>query len=669
MFRSALRRIGPLVLVASVAGGVAAQSAESLFEDGVDAFRRGDNEAAIEAFRASLANNPSNEDAFRMLDRVEHQVLLEMLMERGELGAMAERYLGLAKVGAQVVAQDPGGARDVVARYLDGDTRERRAALLEMQANYGAWAVPALLGRLGDKSDINVRISAQQALLGLGEVATVPLMAALAVEDDLTRTNVCATLGGLRDPRAAGALAWVARHDDSDTVRAMADAALDKLGVDTKDPATLSIALAEGWLTGEGALVRPYDAPAVAWTYADGRLQGRAVLNGLAALDLAELTLRHGLSAGGDVRGWLAAVHAARRAEIVHAGRAADVDADLLADAEAELPALDLNLALAGPARAAALQILLAHNLHAAAAELIGAMGGGDGEASALRAALGEAPAVAIAAALALGEDGATDAAVVGRLGQALSTIPDRMVVSIGDTGLSGSPAGWQVLSSSSVVDGLTRAKAAPPKDVVVIRDGTQGVTLDTMVFGLRNDPRTADVPIVVVTDDVDRVEALYGDTVSAVVARASASDVEAAAGDRSAAQQRYLDRALAAAQVLGGMAPDAVASVGEHVTTALGSDADDAVLVAVLGLAGRGRVTGARGAIEGLILDGASRDVQVAAMHAAAKVWSAAGGPGGNADDLKSALGDALASGDAELAQAAAAALGQLGGDVVASR
>ena len=137
MLRLALRGIAPtLALLVFLASAAPAQDAERLFESGVDAYRRGDNAAAIEQLKAALATNPGNDAAFALWQRAEQEVLLEMLIERGELGALTERFLTLAKVGRHVVASDPGGAADVVATYLDGDAT---VGFNDLTMLLGAW--------------------------------------------------------------------------------------------------------------------------------------------------------------------------------------------------------------------------------------------------------------------------------------------------------------------------------------------------------------------------------------------------------------------------------------------------------------------------------------------------------------------------------------------------
>ena len=680
MLRLALNRVAPSLMAFTVLAFVcttpaSAQDAESLFQDGVDAYRRGDDEAAIDSLKAALATNPGNDEAFRLFQRIEDQVLFEMLVEQGELGSLAGRILEMAKVGRRVVQTDPGGAEDVVARMPDGDAAARREALLELQSTYGAWAVPALVAPLGDRATPDNRVSAIQAILRLGDVCVAPLIPVLTADDELTRTNAASALGSLRDVRAAPALAWMAQGDASETSRAVAAGALAKLtpdlaamGLDASNPSALTIGLAERYLEGAPELDRPYDSGSVAWTWSDGALVGTPILTGLYGLSLAEGTLRVALDAGsGDaVRAHLAAVHGAMKAEILEASRLPGMaDNELLQAATAELPTLDLNLALAGKHRSAALDMLLAARQTSGAQTLLASMGRSADEVHAMRRATGHRdPAVATAAALALGRLGDTDTTVVARLGTALSQVPDRIVMSLGDTGLAGGTAGWQLQTASDVAGGMMRAKAFPPKDVIVVQDGLQGVTLDTLVFGFKNDPRTADVPLIIVSDNVGAAEALYGDQVTAVVDTAGWETVAGAAGDASALQMRAMETAQAAAHVLASMPKDRVQSVGEKAAACLGSGADDATKAAVLHLVGSAELTACLPATEQIVLAGGEGELQIAALGACARLW-AVQGPAGDRAALAAALEASLTSSDDVLAVAAAEALGQLGGDV----
>jgi hypothetical protein len=500
----------------------------------------------------------------------------------------------------------------------------------------------------------------------------VPLVQVLHTDDELTRTNAAAVLGSLKDARAAAALAWHAKSDDSQLVRQAAADALDKLApaltsieLATRDPMTLTLGLAERWLIGDPALLKPYDSAQVKWTWSDGSLHGEPILGGLYGLWLASATLEDGLAAGATdpARSFLAAVHAAMVAEIDGAADL-DLDGDLLASAQAMLPGLEVQLALAGPDRGAGLSLLLDSNQGAAAKALIASMDRSPSEVTALRSALGEDDfGVSLAAALALGRQGVTAPNVVAHLGHALTTIPDRLAITIGDTGLTGQAGGWELLTSDQVAGGLARAKAFPPKDVIVVQDGLQDVTLDALVYGLLDDPRTADVPVIIATDDVDGVSALYGDKVAAVVARASWDDVRAAAGDPGSVQRAAMDNALAASQVLAGMPAAAVRAAGGPITQALTSAASDDVKAGVVSLAGMAGVTDAIPAVTALVMGGGSRDLQLASLTAAAHLWALAGGSAQADDALLAHLHELVGGDDAELALAAAAALGQLKG------
>jgi len=650
------------------------QDAESEFQAGVDAYRRGDNEAAITAFKAVLATDPGNDDAFRLWQRAEDEVLLEMLMERGELGALTARFLELARLGRQAAQADPGHAAEVVGRYLEGDDMQQRQALLELQSQYGAWAVPALVGPLGDRAVPDRRVAAIQALLRIGDVAVPPLMAVLSSDDELTRTNAASVLGSLRDGRAAAALAWMAEGDSSAAARDVAAAALAKLlpeigslGIEAQDAGGIARGMAERWLAGDTLLSHRYDTALLAWSWTDGQLQGRPILAGLFDLTLAESALAGGLgSAHADtLRAHLAAILAAQKAEILAAQQLPGLDGnELLAAAVAGLPALDLQLALAGPHRAAALDLLVNYRQPAAAEALIASMGSSAGEVAALRRVVGSSdPRVSLAAALNLAAMGDADPAVVGRLGQALSQVPNRLCMALGSTGLIGDGPGWQLLNARDPVAGLARAKTFPPKDVFVVQDGMPGVTLDTLVFGLENDPRSAGVPIVIVTKDVEGVQALYGERVASVVDSANWDVVAGVAAEPGPLLARAMAQAAAAAELLAGMPAPRVKMVADHAAANLASGADETTRAAVLELAAAAGLSPCLGAAEDIVLNGGGGEaLSLAALHACARLWAQDGAPVGDRKALADAL-QALVAGDSPaLAMAAAEALGQLG-------
>jgi hypothetical protein len=651
-----------------LSGVVLAQGSDS-FNEAVAAYQRGEMAAAAEGLKAALAENPSNEEAFRMWQAAEQQVVREMLLERGELGTLAERFLGLATLGRREIAADPGGAEEVVARMLAGDEVERQQAMLELRANYGSWAVPALVGPLGDLSSMENRVHAIQALVKLGSRATMPLVAVLGAEDALTRRNAAAVLGTLRDPRAAPGLAWMAATDPDADARSAAGQALGKLALVSSDPADLSRAVAERFFRGDEEYVRPYDSAAVIWSWQDGSLQGRAVLGGLYALEVAESISRHALEkgAGATIRPLLAAVHAAQKAEILAAAELPGLaETDLVEAAQQRLPALDVDLALAGSHRGRGLILCLAgaERQVAAAEVLMESMGSSTEERQALNVALQESdPVLAIGAAIALGRQGVTDPGVIERLAGALAAAPTRTVLSVGQTGLAGGAPGWQLLSAGGVAEGLLRAKTLPPKDVIVIQDGLQGVTLDTMVFALKGDPRTAEVPLIITTRDVEEVSALYGDQAAAVLGSASFNDVREVAQEATGSQAAAIARARHAGEVLAGMPPAVLRGLGSRMAVALTGVADDSVRTAILHLVARASAVEALPAVEALVLDdGLGAELRGAALMAAADLW-AVSPPRGDVNALSDALLPLVAGGDEALRLAAARALGQLAG------
>ncbi len=669
MVRLTLRRVS-LTMCALLLAGAAAAQADEHFSEAVAAYQQGDLPAAIEHLKAVLAENPGSDDALAMWDGAEKQVVTQMLLERGELGLLADRFLGLARVARREYTEDPGNARETVQRVLEGDPVERERALLELRANFGPWAVPALVGPLGDRSEPDNRVDAIQALVRLGSDAVMPLVAVLQSDDVTTRRNAAAVLGTLGDPRAAAALAFTARDDEDTTTRAVAAEALAKMRAPSTDATALARGLAEGWLRGDLELIQPWSGAAVVWDWKDGALAGRRVLAGLYHLEVAEQTARQAMAHGGAdaLRPLLAAVSAAMKAEIFAASRLVDMQGnELLASAQEHLPAIERNLALAGSHRGKGLVLCLSGKRRQAQAALVlmEAMGASSEERTALRAALLDADSsVASGAAMALARQGDTDAAVVARLTATLAATPDRLVATIGQTGLAGAAPGWQLVASDNPAEGLLRAKMLPPKDVLVVQDGVGGVTLDTLVFGLKNDPRTAGVPLVIVTRDVEGVQALYGDKAARVVASASFSDVAEVAGERDPQQSDLLARARKAAETLAGLPANVARTAAHEVAQALADSDDEGLRATLLRLVSHAAIEQALPSVESIILDaGASAELRKEALLAAARLWAVTGSTTQAADVLAQALLALVESGDELLSLPAAQALGQLHG------
>jgi hypothetical protein len=255
-------------------------------QEGVDLLKRGQDDAALQKFRAILAANPSQEDAYQLVRSTDEQVFLKMLAKRGEFAQIAERILSLARREEADKSKDADAIAALAAKACgSSDVVEARRAAEELAAKHGEFAVPALLGYLGS-NDVNTRANAIIALRSIGADGITALAASLGTGSDLQQRNVAAVLGMIGDARAVPALLKTAKG--SGTAAAEAAKAAATLGAKGTDATEAYLGLAMKYLAGDGAAVRDYDRATTVWSVKDGKLTGTDVPKFIYPMEQAE---------------------------------------------------------------------------------------------------------------------------------------------------------------------------------------------------------------------------------------------------------------------------------------------------------------------------------------------------------------------------------------------
>jgi tetratricopeptide (TPR) repeat protein len=165
-----------------------AQDAGALFDEGVDLWQRGLTDEAIAKFKEVLAQNPSSEDAYQMLQKAEYQLFLKMLAKGGDAEQIATRLLDLSRPARLEKRMEPERIAELVEEAIHGaDFGVRRKANLTLQSEHGEYAVPDLARYLGS-NDIDERTNAVIALTGLGSDAVGGAASSLRVGAIATTT-------------------------------------------------------------------------------------------------------------------------------------------------------------------------------------------------------------------------------------------------------------------------------------------------------------------------------------------------------------------------------------------------------------------------------------------------------------------------------------------------
>lgn len=689
-----------------------AQDVQATFDQGVDLLKRGRDEEALRAFEAVLAADPTNEQAFELFQRTEYDVWLQILSKQGDFEIVGRRLMGLAALGRIERRDDPAKIRDLVAKLDTNDPITRKTVTRQLAAEHGEYAVPYLLPALGDSGNETRRIAALMSLPEMGLDVVAPLSEALEANDPYLRRNVAITLGRLGDARAVPMLSHAAAMDADPGVRQTAQEALTKLGAQGAQPAASFLQMGKAYIERQGSVLAPHMYSDVVWRWEGDNLVSVKVPREVYAEAMARKSYRRALAADPSsaeaLAGFVRAHVGAATKVAALAARGVDVSA-----LEAHVHAGSIAVGYAGPeATDQALQGAVASGDVVGAMGLVHAVRSVAGRPTpGLQAALGaDSGALRSAAAIALAQLSvasrtAPQAGVVDELARAAGRGIVRIAFVIDGNAERAASIAAGLQSQGMMVDrapsggmGLARLNRLPGLDVVLVADRLPDLTTHQVLAEIAADPRYAETPRLIITDDADHARELYGDKSAGVVAGGDVTGVAEtlSAGlnrDRQEADELSQAAAVALAELAGAgvdisaaldalagtlaTRPDAVAVPASVALERAGTGAQIPALVAVVADSSRSddvRAAGAnaiariaaRGAgtipSEGLFtLQGvAESDAAVAVRLAAAR---AVGASGAGAADRGGMVLNAIAP-RADAGQAEAASTEETGGE-----
>ncbi len=657
---------------------------KALVEQGLQLLRQGDDEAALEKFRAALAADPSSEEALTIWREVDQNVWLRMLSKGGEFDLIARAFMDRSKAPRGAARKDAAAIDALVNEALSSDFGARQFALATLAANHGAYTIQGMVGPLGDADNDDRRILAMEAAFRMGAVAVQPVIALLEAPSSALRRSAAVVLGRLGDARALGALAWHAEADTDSTVRAESKIAAGKCGwvAGMGSASQILSHEAAGYLHQLAAYVRPWESNDVAWSFADGQLVDHAISRSVFAAEMARRSASMALVAdASNARAVtaLAMAYAEASLQARHLAAAGDSAAEAQTLAEKQT-AIGQALLLCG---SAALESGLGFALESGDARLANVLieqiakstPRGAAVPAAVTLALGSPNrSVRIHAALAASAiDSAFGAnpAVVALLADAVGERVQRIAMVIDQdavrrqslvSGFEG--ARWFAAGSDSGASGLARLRRFPGTDLIVVSSSLTDVAVAQVLHELRADARTKDVPVVMVTSaaDLENMQSLHGDAVKSVVAAFDAAAMEAALEGAPMNPERERAEQIAAAAATALMNAASLADASRGAALAALADAaagrNDGVRIPATVALGRFGDAGQQGALAGLLGDaGASAE----ARSAAAVALSGMATRGiGFTDGAVAALKAALDDSEASVRLGAASALGR---------
>jgi HEAT repeat protein len=514
--------------------GVQAQN-DAEFQSALDALSRGADEEALEHLKNVLSADLSNEAAYELFQRADHNVWLKLLTRGGEIENVTKELMARSSLGRKERQNNPDAVRELIKQLRSGDAVQRTRTISELAASYGEYAVPILIYSLTDAADADLRVNVMNALTNMGSDVVPPLIEALAAPDASLRRNVALVLGYLGDDRARPSLARLAAGDPDAGVRTAAGKSVAKVG-GLGDAGQLFLAQGDAYYREDDAVLLPFQYSDVLWHWEGNGLAFVDVPRFLYAPEMAKKAYYHALELLPDFGPAVAGI---ARCAVTEIGRleewkaAAEEEAaewterlrgDDLAAQMAGADSLDLALGWATSQNdliaAAGLCRLLASSGKAPTENLLRA------QASARSASVQGEAAVALGS-IAFRNRSAASAETVAALAEAASVEVVRVGALI-DSDSSQANAWASRLSTgfnmkvnvwSTGGRGLGAMKAIPGVDLIVISDRLPDLTASQVVTELRSDPRTARTPIFLRATAGDVDEDLYGDKINGVLA------------------------------------------------------------------------------------------------------------------------------------------------------
>jgi len=531
-----------LVVVSS--SPVCAQDPQTLVQEARDLYARGEDGQALAKLRQVLALDPSSDQAFDLLKVLEMREWIRIMIREGEHHAVVAELMKRARPAEKAKTADPEAIKALIARLDGDDWAERRKAMRELVVNHGEYVVPHLVPRL-DSEDPDRRAYAMEWLRQLGVQAVLPLIQALELSGEMTRANAARVLGQIGDRRAWPYLLSLAVTGE-ESVAGAARWALGEMGMQggPVDVAPAFLGLADAYYGRDVEVVDPFRGVYAVWAAQDDQLVAREVPRDVYHLKLAEEVLYDLLDmAPGNLDGrvLLASVLIAQAQAAQPTGSEGGRPEDVLAKASM-LAAVEGADVLDGVVRKA-----LADGRPAVASgavELLGSMLDPD----TFRAPNGLTDALASSykrvrfrAAIQIARVGPAEdfpgrGQVVPTLAECLGQTAVRTVLVIDDVMETRervisalNDRGYFAYGATSGALGLARVRDYPIEDACIIRYDLQDRSVSQVVKELRDDPRTADVPIALLCapSDVGDAKTNYADRVQLFI-QAPAADADA---------------------------------------------------------------------------------------------------------------------------------------------
>lgn len=282
--------VATLLCLLLAAGAAPAQDPQTLVNEAYNLYQRGREDEALSKLKAVLAQDPSSEQAYELLETLEQRAWVRIMIRKGEHESVVKELFRRARDAERSYTADPEAIKELVTKLDSEDWSERRNAFLSLVRNHGEYTVPYLVPRL-DSDDTLRRAAAMEWLRRLGVQAVQPLIQTLESESELRVANAARILGQIGHRAALPYLLDLAAGEGR-TARGARDglASMDA-GTDAGMREAAFLELAEAYYRGDTSVVNPFRGLYAVWAFEDGKLVSREVPRGVYHLKLAESVL------------------------------------------------------------------------------------------------------------------------------------------------------------------------------------------------------------------------------------------------------------------------------------------------------------------------------------------------------------------------------------------
>lgn len=612
------------------------------FAAAIDLLHRGKKDEALVELKKVAAMSPDQKAAYELWKSRDYADWRDLLIQGGDFELVAKRLIELARVERKALQNDKDTILALVrTATTSDDPAAARQAARTLASDHGVYAVPYLVALLADAGDDDRRVAAILTLRQLGQEAAVPVAEAMKSDNPVVRRNAAAVLGSLGSAHAIAALQHAAASDADPVVKQEAQTSLTRLNAQGN---ALSNYLQAGdayWRRSDAALKRG-EAGDVVFDWKENQLVATPIPRSLYGSEMSKRAFYDALRVDPNSTQALAGLARAyvdgqtRVQALAAAGQDVgtwkDDASTLIAVNGAGVDALDQALTSAVQAgdatTAGALARVLGPLAPAPTAGLRAALASNDG-------AMRSEGAVALAQ-IAARSGSAAGADVVQALGDSAGREVLRLALVIdGDAARGNAIAealrgmGTYATVADNGALGLVVLRRAPALDVVFVADSLTDITTAQVVDEVKGDERTANVPIVVITNDKDATSAIYTDRIAGT--SGGSADLEAAKPALMA--ELTGDRALA--KTLASRSAEALAHLGnaDDLGPALSGLAlatareDETAIPAMAALGARGTAAQAPALLAALTDEARSEGARSAAGAALARVVARSNG------------------------------------------